>query len=140
MDDLLEKVDLIRERMDVGYKEAKDSLDQANGDVVKALIMLEQGQEGESCCSWREVLARGASSKIRLKKGDTSLLEFPVGVGMIGILGMLVSDELAMLGAAGTAAALLSNCRLEIAGEAMADESEEDDHNMHEGVEIEIRT
>lgn len=42
MDDLLEKVDLIRERMDVGYKEAKDSLDQANGDVVKALIMLEQ--------------------------------------------------------------------------------------------------
>lgn len=141
MDDLLEKVDLIRKRMDVSYEEAKDALDEANGDLVDALIMLEQGQEGESCCNWGDILARGAGSKIRLKKGDASLFEVPVGVGMIGILGMLVSDELAVLGAVGTAAVLLNNCTLEIAGESMADESEEEvDHNMQEGVEIQIQT
>ncbi|MDD4360092.1 MAG: DUF4342 domain-containing protein [Syntrophaceticus sp.] len=141
VDDLLEKVDFIRQRMGVSYKEAKDALDEANGDAVNALIMLEQEQEGKSCCSWGDILSKGACTKIRLKKGDASLCEVPVGVGMVGILGMLVSDELAVLGAVGTVAALLNNCTLEIADEIMSDESEEEvGHNMSEGVEVQIQT
>ena len=38
----LEKIDLIRARLGVGYKEAKEALDDAEGDVVQALIRLEQ--------------------------------------------------------------------------------------------------
>ena len=40
MDELL-KIDLLRERTGVGYKEAKDALDKAGGDVVQALIFIE---------------------------------------------------------------------------------------------------
>ena len=40
MDAYLEKIDLLRERTGVGYKEAKDALDRAEGSVVEALILL----------------------------------------------------------------------------------------------------
>lgn len=141
VDDLLEKVDLIRQRMGISYQEAKAALDEADGDLVNALIMLEQEQEGKPHCSWGKILSKGACTKIRLKRGDASLCEVPVGVGMVGILGMLVSDELAVLGAIGTVAALLNNCTLEIADETMADQAEEEvDHHVPEGVEIQIQT
>ena len=42
MDDMLEKIDLIRERMGVSYKEAKDALDQSQGNVLDAIILLEE--------------------------------------------------------------------------------------------------
>lgn len=42
MDDmLLEKIDLIRERMNVTYKEARQALEEAGGSVVEALVLIE---------------------------------------------------------------------------------------------------
>ncbi len=38
----LEKIDLIRTRLNVGYKEAREALEAAGGDVVQALIDLEE--------------------------------------------------------------------------------------------------
>ena len=38
----LEKVEKLREKADVGYAEAKEALDEANGDVLEALILLEK--------------------------------------------------------------------------------------------------
>ena len=37
---MLEKIDAIRERMDVGYKEAREALEQAGGDLVEALVLI----------------------------------------------------------------------------------------------------
>lgn len=69
----MEKVDLIRERMDVSYREAKDALDRAGGDLVAALIVLEEEREGEGFCGkWKAILEKGAATKVRLKKGEAS--------------------------------------------------------------------
>lgn len=115
---LLKKIDLIRERMGVSYREARDALDRASGDVVAALVLLEEELQGcHLCQKLKETLEKGISTKLRLKKGDHTILEFPAGLGLAGVLGMLLSDELAILGAACTATALLTRCTLEIAGE-----------------------
>lgn len=42
----LETVDLVRERMDVSYKQAMEALDEAEGDVVRALAILEDTTQG----------------------------------------------------------------------------------------------
>ncbi|MGB4505427.1 MAG: DUF4342 domain-containing protein [Syntrophaceticus sp.] len=133
----LEKVDIICERMDVSYKEAKDALDQAGGDVVAALIRLEEEREEDGICTkWKAVLEKGAASKLRLKKENETLVEVPAGLGAIGLLGMLVSDELAVLGALGIVTALLNNCTLEF-----VDEDAEDEGDAEQGVpkKIEIQ-
>ncbi|HHY40883.1 MAG TPA: DUF4342 domain-containing protein [Syntrophaceticus sp.] len=114
---LLQKIDLIRERMGVSYREAKEALDRASGDVVGALVLLEEELQGGYLCEkLKETLEKGINAKLRLKKGDYTILECPVGLGLAGMLGMLLSDDLAILGAAFTVTALLSRCNLEIAG------------------------
>ena len=45
--ELLEKIDVIRDRMDVSYKEAKEALEKAGGDPVEALVLLESQFEEE---------------------------------------------------------------------------------------------
>ena len=44
----LEKVDLIRERTGVSYTEAKEALEAGNGDVVDALIYIENKKKSKS--------------------------------------------------------------------------------------------
>ena len=46
---LLEKIDLIRERLNVSYQEARLALEQSEGNVVEALVSLEQrAKEGQA--------------------------------------------------------------------------------------------
>ena len=59
---------------------------------------------------------KGTATKIRLKQGDRTLLEIPAGIGVLGVIGMLMSTELAVLGAIGTVAALFNRCTLEVEG------------------------
>lgn len=124
--ELLKKIDIIRARTNVGYKEAKEALDEAGGDLVKALIHLEEEREswagklqdkGEELLHiLKDIYEKGAHTKIRLKKDDKTLFEVPAGVGLLGVAGMLLSGELAVLGAVGTLTAMLSRCTLEIGG------------------------
>ncbi|MGI6647799.1 MAG: DUF4342 domain-containing protein [Bacillota bacterium] len=120
----LEKVDLIRQRLGVGYREAKEALEQANGDVVQALVFLESQQyrldekvETEGRRLWEQIkglIRKGNVNKIRLKKDDRVLAEIPVSVGALGAVGIVAVPPLAVLGVAGTLAALATNCSLEI--------------------------
>ena len=41
----LEKIDLIMERANVSYKEAKDTLEETGGDLLEALIRLEKAEK-----------------------------------------------------------------------------------------------
>jgi len=121
---LLEKIDKLRERMDVSYKEAKEALERAGGDLLEALVLLEaergkwterihdKGEEVLACL--KGFFEKSHGTKIRLKKEERTLLELPGTAGMLGLVGMLVSAELAVLGAIGTVAALLNKCTLEI--------------------------
>ncbi len=135
--ELLEKIDAIRDRIDVGYKEAREALEQAGGDLVEALVRLEsrfdeepgrlkalkerwtrkiQGKSEEVLGRLKTVMEKGTATKIRLKQGDKTLLEVPASVGVLGVAGMLMSTELAVLGAIGTVAALFNKCTLEVEG------------------------
>jgi len=91
----LEQVDLVRERMGVGYKEAKRALDGADGDVISALAALEDEQcvapdknlekiivdiaeEVKSSIAGREI------TQIRVKLCDQTVREVPVALAGVG--------------------------------------------------------
>ncbi|KJS22675.1 MAG: hypothetical protein VR72_04900 [Clostridiaceae bacterium BRH_c20a] len=123
MDELL-KIDLLRERTGVGYKEAKDALDKAGGDVVQALIFIEdervnldedlQRKGKKIMHQVKEIIRKGNVTKIKLKKGDKTVFEFPVNIGVLGIAGAAVSSTFAIVAALGTVAALANKYTLEI--------------------------
>lgn len=120
----LEKIDIIRARTGVSYSEAKRALDEAGGDVVQALINLEegnkhfgkrmQGASEEVINRMRALWKRGQETKIKIKKDERTVFELPAAVGAIGLLGAMVSSEVALLGVLGGAAAMAKNYRLEI--------------------------
>jgi hypothetical protein len=122
--DILEKIDIIRQRMNITYQEARDALERAGGDLIEALVSLEEergswtekisGKGEEMIDRLKNLYEKGTATKIRLKKDEQVLFELPAGAGVLGVAGMLLSSELAILGAVGTVTALLNNCTLEI--------------------------
>ncbi len=141
-EELLAKIDELRKRLDVTYKEAKEALEKTGGNVLEALVLLEEAKAGlaarlqkksEGLPSCLKSLAeKGTSTRILVKKGEKTLFEFPATAGVLGLVGMLVSAELAVLGAVGTVTALLNKCTLEVvpkeaaappAGEARSQET-----------------
>lgn len=130
----LEKIDILRERTGVGYARAREVLEQAGGDVVEALVILER-EAGER--SWqeriqvrgsdlvervKELLREGNVRRIVVKQDGRTLIEIPVTIGAIGAL------VLPTLAALGVIAALVSRCTIvvERRGEPAPDEMEED--------------
>lgn len=119
----LEKIDLIRARMGVSYKEAKDALEEANGDVIAALIKLEEkgrniGEKArdrgnEFLGQIKRVFKKGQDYRIKIKKGDETVCEVPASVGALGVLAAVASSEIAILGALGTVAAMANDYTLE---------------------------
>jgi len=127
MDDELQKVDTIRERAGVGYREARQALSEAGGDIVEALARLEE-QRGEQGAApdrddrearfavsgrglvdkVREIIRQGNVSHIRIRQGDRILLEFPVTVGVVGTV------LLPYLAALGVVACMVTSCTIEV--------------------------
>ena len=76
--DELEKIDVIRERLGVTYKEAKEALDRAGGDVVQALINLEDAhrkwddaleEKGRQLIEYiKEIIRKGNVTGLNLRK------------------------------------------------------------------------
>ena len=119
----LEKIDLIRTRLNIGYKEAKEALDAAGGDVVQALINLEekgkntgarfQAKGQEVVDQIKELVSKGQDYRIKVKQGERTVFEVPASIGALGLLGVLASSEIALLGALGTATAMAKKYTLE---------------------------
>jgi hypothetical protein len=112
----LEKIDILRARLGVGYREAREALEAAGGDVVQALIELEekgrnigerfQARGQEMVDQFKTLLHKGQNYRIKLKKGDETVFEVPASVGALGLIGALASSEIAILGALGTVTAM----------------------------------
>lgn len=134
----LEKIDIIRQRFAVGYAEAKEALEAANGDLIQALVALEEQQANKA--TWDEelqskgeevvaqlktIIQKGNVTKLKLKKEDKILAEVPVNVGVLGLVGAMASAPLAILGAIGTVAAVVSKCSLEVEKPGDGEETEE---------------
>lgn len=95
----LEKIDILRERAGVSYRRAKEVLDQCGGDVVEALIRLEeeskrntwqeriQVQGTELVDRVRQLIHEGNVRRIVIRDQDgQTLVELPVTVGAVGAL------------------------------------------------------
>ncbi|WP_202711132.1 DUF4342 domain-containing protein [Sporosalibacterium faouarense] len=125
MDINLEKIDTIRARTGVSYKEAKEVLEKCDGDVVDALIHLEENQK-----SWGQNFSKNVSSKTdaimenlkeALKKGNVTkivvrrdgnvIMNIPVTAGAIGAI---ISPPVT---AVGLTAAIVAKCTIEIVKE-----------------------
>ncbi len=102
----LEKVDLVRERTGVSYSKAKEALEAANGDVLEAIIYLEnksassnqeKNYKEEVYTSFEELketinklIEKGNVSRIVIKKDDKVLVDVPVNAGIaVGVIGLI---------------------------------------------------
>lgn len=128
----LEKIDLIRTRTGVSFREAKIALDEANGEVIQALINLEEGLEGdlkedngefcskvygksEEMLGWgKQLIDRGMNTKIKVKQDEKTIFEVPAAVGVLGVLAALAKKELALIGLLGGVVAVAKNYTLEV--------------------------
>jgi len=115
----LEKIDIIRDRTGVTYKEAKEALERSHGDVIETLIELEGAKQG----NWtdeissrssqviekvKRLIKEGNVTKIRVKNEGKVLVEIPVA---IGALGAVMLPHLAVLG---VLVAVFKRCTIEI--------------------------
>ncbi|MDD3653398.1 MAG: DUF4342 domain-containing protein [Desulfotomaculaceae bacterium] len=120
----LEKIDTIRNRLGTSYKEAKAALDAAGGDVVQALISLEEKKHepveryqvkgNELLDQIKGLLNKGQGYRIKVKQGERTVTEIPASVGALGLLGVLASSQIAVLGALASVAGMANNYTLEV--------------------------
>lgn len=123
MEITLEKIELVKDRTGVTYREAKEALEAADGSVVDAIINIEESSEhtqeepkvgfkdglknNELFDKIKETANKGNMSRIVVKKGDEVLLNFPLTVS---ILGAVVAPWGVIFG---LIAAVGFNCRIE---------------------------
>ncbi|MBV4419365.1 DUF4342 domain-containing protein [Clostridium tyrobutyricum] len=104
----LEKIDIIRERTNVSYAEAKKALEIADGNIVDALIYIEEDQKKEEENSYttkdeflnwlKDLVKKGNVNRIKIKKDDRVILNIPVNAGIAATLTMLVWPPLIAIG------------------------------------------
>ena len=118
MEITLEKIELVRDRTGVTYKEAKEALEAANGNVVDAIIAIEEtidcseknstkAKKDALIGRMKEMFDKGNVSRIVVSRDDNTFLNIPLNVGIVGTViapwGMI----------AGVVAALGFRCKIE---------------------------
>ena len=101
----LEKIDQIVERTGVSYAQAKEALDKTNGDVIDAIIYIEENtptftkkvsenvnlKKDEVIYTLKELLRKGNVTKIIVEKKGKKYLEVPVNIAVsAGALSLLI--------------------------------------------------
>ncbi|MFA6940083.1 MAG: DUF4342 domain-containing protein [Clostridiaceae bacterium] len=122
----LEKIDLIRERTKASYSEAKEALIRAEGNVVDALIFLEDNKDkgkkeyvskNEFIDTLKKLIKKGNVNRIRIKKEEKILVDIPVNAGLAaGAVALFNPIVLAVL-AVGTIGAVYTKLTIEITKE-----------------------
>lgn len=118
-DERLKKIDEIVNRTYVSYETAKKALDDANGDVLEAVILIENQNKNFSSTDAKvkgeqileeikKALKKGNATKITVKKNNETIVNIPITAGLVGAV---IAPFLA---AAGVTAALLTQCSVEI--------------------------
>ncbi|MBB6214037.1 hypothetical protein HNQ80_000106 [Anaerosolibacter carboniphilus] len=89
----LEKIDLLRERANVSYQDAKEALEQCNNDLVEALVYLEKGSklrpekktycESKFVATVKDVLRKGNQTKFVIKKDTENIINLSVTAAVL---------------------------------------------------------
>ena len=117
--DNLQKIDEILRRTNTDYSTAKQALMEANGDVLEAVIIIENMNKkkwntsgcnrGEKVMNQiKDVISKGNATKLTVKKNNEVIVNVPITAGLIGTV------IAPFLSAAGITAALLTQCTVEI--------------------------
>ncbi|MBP2626351.1 MAG: hypothetical protein H6Q68_1062 [Firmicutes bacterium] len=115
----LEKIDIIRDRTGVTYRQAKEALAKSKGNVLEALIELDETKDtnwteeisvrsGEVIEKVKGLIYEGNVNKISVKSEGRTLVEIPVTFGAIGAM---VLPHLAVLG---VLVAMFKRCTIEV--------------------------
>ncbi len=113
MEITLEKIELVKDRTGVSYKDAKEALENNNGSVVDAIISIEEafdemsksgavGASNAVISRLKEVIRKGNVSKIVVKKDEDVLLNLPVTVGVLGVVIAPIAAVIGVITAFGT--------------------------------------
>ncbi len=96
MSNILEKIDVVRERTGCSYEEAKKYLDLNDNNVVEAIIAFEQENEtikekyivsGENVLKRiKELIKEGNVRKIIVKQDNKTILNIPVNYGIVALV------------------------------------------------------
>lgn len=116
----LQKIDDILKRTNADFSTAKQALEDANGDVLEAIILIENQNKNQSYQQTgpgkgeqvfnqlKDILAKGNATKLTIKKNGETIVNLPITAGL---LGAFIAP---FLSAAGITAALLTQCSVEI--------------------------
>ena len=115
MEITLEKIELVKDRTGSTYAEAKAALEAADGSVVDAIIALEEAMNKEHdkvdggslkdsplFAKLKEIVEKGNVSRILVRKGEKTVVNFPVTAGVIGALLVPWGAILGIVAAMGT--------------------------------------
>lgn len=127
MDITLEKVDQVIERTGVTYKVAKNALEECNGDVLEAIIYLEDKkvepdfevggefkntETVEELKVWlKDLINKGNVTRIKVSKDGKKLVDVPVNAGIAaGVIAIVIPPILAFV----VVAAVVTQVTIEI--------------------------
>jgi len=124
----LEKIDIIKERTGVSYTEAKEALEECDGDVVNALIFIEAKQKKspkfnmeemyttkDEFMAWiKDALRKGNVTRVKIKKDETVVVDIPVNAGIAAGIFALIYPALIGIG---VLTAVLTKVTIEITKE-----------------------
>jgi hypothetical protein len=123
---LLEKIDAIRERVNVSFKDAKQALEVCDGNVVEAILYLENTRKVILVDSEKEELSKqellefikslirkGNINRIRVKHNEKILVDIPINAGIVAV-GVLTYYLSVLAMAIGVVAAIVTNITIEI--------------------------
>lgn len=120
----LEKVDEVRNRTGASYSEAKEALEFTGGDVLEAIVYIEQMRQEipkkdsfaddlsdrgtEIIEKLKELVKKGQVTRILLQKDGSTVLDIPIVAGAVGALIFTGATAVGIL------AALATGCELMI--------------------------
>lgn len=122
MDITLEKVDKVIERTGVSYSQAKEALEISNGDVLDAIIFLEEKYKNqdkykktetiEELKIWlKDLINKGNVTRIKVSKDGKKLVDVPVNAGIAaGVIAIVIPPILAFV----VVAAVVTKVTIEI--------------------------
>lgn len=115
----LESVDKVIERTGVSYGEAKKALEYADGEILDAIIYIENNAKDDKVTEsidefkvWlKDLIKKGNVSRILIKKDDKVIVDVPVNAGIaVGVMSIVMPALLAF----GVIAAVATKITIEI--------------------------
>lgn len=120
----LEQIDLLMERANVSYTEAKEALEQTNGDIVEALLYLEKNNKinietskntSNKSTAYKEKVKsfwnQLQATSVIMKKNERTFLNVPAGITLIGLIVCMPFSFLVLL------IAILYGVKINVIGE-----------------------